>query len=232
MCVLPKNRKLKSLTKAIPSHDFSCESRTANTTFSVCSTHLMSFAAAAAARDGLIRLQSIVTSWEHPTPLQCQLTIDPGWDKPGDLDTSVGSDETLLSALERLSRIVWAKGFFLILVFICWVTEVKLSLFDYLKLLAVEIICALAVVRWVVCSSESVAGSREVILNSTLKQNWAYRTKSPPRPHAELAVCKEKSSRFLATRRVSVQPCPPELPHLPWQHPQRKNTLRKHPVEP
>lgn len=128
----------------------------------------MSFAAAAA-RDGLIRLQSIVASWEHPTPLHYQLTIDPGWDKPGDLDTSAGSDETLLSALESLGRMEWAKGFFLILVFICWVTEVKLSLFDYLKLLAVEIICALAAVQWVVCSSESVAGSKEVILHSTLK---------------------------------------------------------------
>lgn len=130
----------------------------------------MSFAAAAAAaRDCLIRLQSIVTSWEHPTPRHHQLTIDPGWDKPGDLDTSAGSDQTPHSALESLGRIVWAKGFFLILVFICWVTEVKLSLFDYLKLLAVEIICALAAVRWVVCSSESVAGSKEVILHSTLK---------------------------------------------------------------
>lgn len=131
----------------------------------------MPFAAAAAAavRGGLIRLQSMVTSWELPTPLHCQLTIDPGWDKPGDLDTSAGSDETLRSALESLGRIVWAKGFFLILVFICWVTEVKLSLFDYLKLLAVEIICALAAVRWVVCSSESVAGSKEVILHSTSK---------------------------------------------------------------
>lgn len=58
--------------------------------------------------------------------------------------------------------------------FICWVTEVKLSLFDYLKLLAVEIICALAAVRWVVSSFDCVVGSKEVILHSTLKQKTGH----------------------------------------------------------
>lgn len=186
----------------------------------------MSFAAAA--RDGLIRLQSTVTSWEHPIPLHSPLTIDPGWDKPGDLDTSAGSHEALHSALESLHSTVWARGFFLILVFIFWVTEVKLSLFDYLKLLAVEIICALAAVQWVVCSSESVAGSKEVILHSTLK----LKTEHTGQKALQVAFCREKSSDLLAVRRVSVQPCPPEHSHLPRQHPQRKNTSIKHPVEP
>lgn len=45
---------------------------------------------------------------------------------------------------------------------------------DCLKLLAVEIICALAAVRCVVSSSESVAGSKEVILHSTLKQETEH----------------------------------------------------------
>lgn len=102
------------------------------------------------------------------------LTIDLRWDKPGDLVTAAGFDETLHYVLENLVRSVWARGFFPILVFICWVTEVKLSLFDYLKLLAVEIICALAAVQWVVSSFESVVGSKEVTLHSTLKQKTEH----------------------------------------------------------
>lgn len=62
------------------------------------------------------------------TIAQLHLNIDPRWDKPGDLVTATGFDETLHPVLENLGRIVWARGFFLILVFICCVTEVKLSL--------------------------------------------------------------------------------------------------------
>lgn len=83
-------------------------------------------------------------------------------------------DEILYPVLENLGRIVWARGFFLILVFICCVTEVKLSLFDYLNLLAVELICALAAVWWVVSSFEIAVGSKEVILHSTLRQKTEH----------------------------------------------------------
>jgi len=113
------------------------------------------------------------------TTARSYLTIDPRQNKPGDLVTAASSDETLYSVLENLGSTVWARGFFLILVFICWVTEVKLSLFDYLKLLAVEIICALAAVQWVVSSFESVAGSKEIILHSTLKQKTEHTGQNP-----------------------------------------------------
>lgn len=152
-----------------------------------------------------------------PTPLHCQLTIDPGWDKP-DLDTSAGSDETLHSALESLGKTVWAKGFFLILVFICWVTEVKLSLFDYLKLLAVEIICALAAVRWVVCSSESVAVSKEVILHSTSKLKIGHIGQKALHGTMQKLLSARRNP-LIFWRRESVQPCSSELSHLPLQHP-------------
>lgn len=187
----------------------------------------MSFAAAA--RDGLIRLQSIVTSWEHPTPLHSQLTIDRGWDKPGDLDTSAGSDETLHSALESLGRIVWAKGFFLILVFICWVTEVKLSLFDCLKLLAVEIICALAAVRCVVSSSESVAGSKEVILHSTLKQKTEHTGQKAHHGSMQKVPSARRNPLIFWQRGGWVSS------HVFLNSPTsplRENTSSKHPVEP
>lgn len=87
-------------------------------------------------------------------------TVNQRWDIPGDCITATGFHETPYSVLENCSRTVWARGFFLILMFICWVTEVKLSLFDYLKMLAVEIIRALAAVQWVVSSFESVVGSK------------------------------------------------------------------------
>lgn len=93
-------------------------------------------------------------------------------------------DETLYAVLQNLGRTGWVRGFFLILVFICWVTVVKLSLFDYFKLLAVEISCALAAVQWVVSSFKSAVGSKEVVLHSTLKQNTAQRTKTPSQPCA------------------------------------------------
>lgn len=98
MCVLPKNRKLKAevINKSLSKPQFFLWKQGCKHNFQYMLYSFNAFAAAAAARGGLIRLQSTVTAWELPTPLHCQLTIDPGWDKPGDLDTSAGSDETAL----------------------------------------------------------------------------------------------------------------------------------------
>lgn len=138
-------------------------------------------------------------------------------------------DEILYPVLENLGRIVWARGFFLILVFICCVTEAKLSLFDYLKLLAVELICALAAVWWVVSSFESAVGSKEVILHSTLRQKTEHTgQKSHHRPcrscflQQEIFPLAGKVEGDSAAMSSCASP-------LPWLHQGRRKTPSKQP---